>query len=139
MENCVIITGGAGFIGSNLVKRLLSMGFSTIIIDNFSTGKKENLAEVESNKFCYIYDFDITDGFNEFLTELCNKHCNINGVFHLAAQVSVQKSMENPKLDAIQNFYPVYDLIKFLSSNFNINFLSFASSAADLPGLNRSS
>ena len=49
MENCVIITGGAGFIGSNLVKRLLSMGFSTIIIDNFSTGKKENLAEIRAN------------------------------------------------------------------------------------------
>ena len=130
MQSSIIVTGGAGFIGSNLVKKLVHLGYNTIVVDNFSTGRMNNLRDIEGNDLCQIYEFDITKHFTNFLADLSKKYKNISGVFHLAAQVSVQKSIENPKEDAIQNFHPIYDLIEFLSLNTDIEFLTFASSAA---------
>lgn len=130
MKRSIIVTGGAGFIGSNLVKRLVSLGFNVIVIDDFSTGKAENLNGVKDMDLCQVYEYDIKHNLKSFLEQLNEKHKNIFGLFHLAAQVSVQKSIEDPKEDALQNFYPIYDIIEFLSSTHGVEFLTFASSAA---------
>ena len=62
----VIVTGGAGFIGSNLIKRLLQEGNQVVSLDNYSTGKKEN--EIEHDNITY-YDVDLsdTDNFDLFM------------------------------------------------------------------------
>ena len=62
----VIVTGGVGFIGSNLIKRLLQEGNQVVSLDNYSTGKKEN--EIEHDNITY-YDVDLsdTDNFDLFM------------------------------------------------------------------------
>ncbi|MGH1468688.1 MAG: NAD-dependent epimerase/dehydratase family protein [Bdellovibrionales bacterium] len=127
MIKTVLVTGGAGFIGSNLVERLLSEGKKVIVYDNFSTGKRENLealVEVE------IVKGDISKGFYKDLCELSQKFEGIDSIVHLAAQVSVQKSVKDPVFDAEQNYLPIYDLVKFAEESKTLKSIVFASSAA---------
>jgi UDP-glucose 4-epimerase len=89
----VLVTGGAGFIGSHLVDRLINDGCSVRVIDDLSTGKLDNIAEhVESGKVEFVKG-DIRD-----LALL--KRCvdEVDGVVHLAAQISVPFSVLNPQL-----------------------------------------
>jgi UDP-glucose 4-epimerase len=91
----ILVTGGAGFIGSWVVDRLVEKGHEVVLIDNFSTGKKENL-----NKNANIYYLDICD--HERLVEIFEKE-RPEIVFHLAAQVMLRKSIEDPLYDAKNN------------------------------------
>ncbi len=56
-----LVTGGGGFIGSNIVKRLLSKGHKVRVIDNFSTGKRENLATFMNNPNFQLFEVDLRD------------------------------------------------------------------------------
>jgi|TARA_B100000749_G_scaffold274653_1_gene259247 UDP-glucose 4-epimerase len=82
-----LVTGGAGFIGTNLIKRLLKDGHSVVSLDNYSTGKKEN-----HQKGCNYWTYDLTD-----------KYCPVlevdeyEVIFHLAALPRIQPSFDNPK------------------------------------------
>jgi len=82
----VVVTGGAGFIGSNLVDALIERGFKVHVIDNLSGGKKENV-----NKKAILHIRDIRK-----LKELRPIIKNAEYVFHLAALPKVQYSIENP-------------------------------------------
>jgi len=84
----VIVTGGAGFIGSNLVDRLIDMGISVTVIDDLSTGKKENI-----NPKAEFYECSLID-----LNDLNSKTIfnDVDVVFHLAALARVQPSIEDP-------------------------------------------
>ena len=87
-----LITGGAGFIGSNLCQALLDMGFSVRCLDNFSTGKRENIEPFISNSNFELIDGDITD------YDICVKACaGIDFVSHQAAWGSVPRSIEMPR------------------------------------------
>jgi len=82
-----VVTGGAGFIGSHLVDRLIKEGHSVLVIDDLSSGKKENL-----NLKATFWNEDITQiDFVEFF-----KANKIDGVFHLAANPSVRQSFDEP-------------------------------------------
>lgn len=81
-----LVVGGAGFIGSNLVDALLSLGHEVHIIDNLSGGKQENI-----NSKATFYNVDIRN-----LDEIKPLFNGIDGVFHLAALPRVQYSIENP-------------------------------------------
>jgi UDP-glucose 4-epimerase len=83
-----IVTGGAGFIGSHLVRSLLALGHQVLIIDNLSTGKVENLP---------IQNILINDSLNS-VSKLVTLFYRKDIVFHLAAQASVPRSIENPRL-----------------------------------------
>ncbi len=86
-----IVTGGAGFIGSHLVDRLLKEGFLVKVIDNFSTGRPQNLAHQKDNKNLVVIQEDIS----EF--EKISLHFNgIDFVFHLAALADIVPSIMNP-------------------------------------------
>ncbi len=90
-----VVTGGAGFIGSHLVRGLLERGRSVRVIDNLSTGRLENLAGLEQlypGRFEF-YEADIRD--RDALDSLL---AGASRVFHQAAMVSVQKSVEDPGL-----------------------------------------
>jgi len=87
----VLVTGGAGFIGSNLTEALLKKGHSVRVLDNFSTGRKENLRFQEVFPTLEILEGDIRD-----LT-LCQRAMkDAEVVFHQAALPSVQRSVEDP-------------------------------------------
>ncbi len=82
--NKVLVTGGVGFIGTNLIKELIKKGIEVVSIDNYSTGSKHN--EVEGVKYL---NHDIEEIFSI-------KEKNFNLCFHLAAQSRVQPSFDNP-------------------------------------------
>ncbi|OGP64457.1 MAG: Vi polysaccharide biosynthesis protein VipB/TviC [Deltaproteobacteria bacterium RBG_13_53_10] len=87
----VLVTGGAGFIGSNLTETLLKQGHRVRVLDNFSTGRKENLIFEEKYPLLEIMEGDICD------PGVCRKAMRgINTVFHEAAIPSVQQSVEDP-------------------------------------------
>ena len=83
-----VVTGGAGFIGSNLVDALLARGDSVTVIDNFASGKRENLDPAAT-----LLEHDIREPFT----------VEADVVFHLAAQADVQTSMQRPGYDAAVN------------------------------------
>lgn len=88
----IIVTGGAGFIGSNLVEKLLKSNFEVVVLDNFSTGKRENIASFADNRYFTLIEDDICD------TAACRRAvagCDI--VFHLAALGSVPLSLTEPE------------------------------------------
>ncbi|MBU1613501.1 NAD-dependent epimerase/dehydratase family protein, partial [Patescibacteria group bacterium] len=84
-----MVTGGAGFIGTNLVKQLLSEGHEVVVLDNYAGGKKEDRIQ---NGATYI-EGDIR---NE--TDLDKACVGVDGIFHLAALPRVTFSVENPEL-----------------------------------------
>lgn len=92
-QSKVLVTGGAGFIGSHLVDRLVENGYAVRIIDNLSTGNLANIkAHVENGKVDFVKG-DICDA------QLVNKSVkDVDSVFHLAAQTSVPLSVKNPQL-----------------------------------------
>ena len=80
-----VVTGGAGFIGSNLVDALIERGDEVVVVDNFATGKREHL-----NANATLLEHDIREPFE----------AEADVVFHLAAQADVQTSMKRPEYDA---------------------------------------
>ena len=86
--NKALVTGGAGFIGSNLVDALINNGVEVIILDNLSTGKLENI-----NKKAKFLQHDLCSIDLDELTNICS---GVNVIFHLAALARVQPSIENP-------------------------------------------
>lgn len=86
----VLVTGGAGFIGSNLADELIRQGAKVCIIDNFVTGFHENLNEIQG-------DFDFVQGDINNDESLKKAIENVEIIFHQAALPSVPRSVENPK------------------------------------------
>ena len=84
-----IVIGGAGFIGSNLVDKLIDLGWGVRIIDNLSTGKIEN-----NNPKAKLYNLDISDELNK--KKIYDIMLGCDYVFHLAASARVQPSIEDP-------------------------------------------
>src|SRR5436305_7763154 len=103
-----IVTGGAGFIGSNLVDALLARGDEVAVIDNLSTGHRENL-EQALQAGAILHEIDVRDSqavgqlFQEFSPEL---------VFHLAAQADVRVSVARPIHDAQVNLLGTISLLE---------------------------
>ena len=87
-----IVTGGAGFIGTNLVNRLVGDGHEVIVFDNLSTGKQENI-----NKKAKFFLVDISH--QSYFEDKTMKDImtDVDVIFHLAALARIQPSMENPK------------------------------------------
>ena len=87
---CMVI-GGAGFIGSNLVDRLIDDGHDVKIVDNLSTGKEENI-----NPNAKFFNKDITDINKMWPYQVDEMFGDVDIVFHLAAKARVQPSIESP-------------------------------------------
>jgi UDP-glucose 4-epimerase len=93
-----VVTGGAGFIGSTLVDRLVDAGHSVTVIDNFSSGSAANLAQaqVRAGSNLVVHTGDIRD--EQTVATIVDARPDV--VFHLAAQADVRVSVTNPVLDA---------------------------------------
>ena len=87
----ILVTGGAGFIGSNLVEKLLELGTIVTVLDNFSTGYKHNIEPFFNNKNFTLIEGDIRD------LETCKKACKYQDyILHEAALGSVPRSINDP-------------------------------------------
>ncbi len=85
-----IVTGGCGFIGSHLVDKLLGMGHKVVVLDNFSTGRKENLDHVSGQIELIECDLSIKGDWVEEFEET-------DWVFHLASLADIVPSIQNPE------------------------------------------
>ena len=117
----ILITGGAGFIGSHIADILIQNNYKVIIADNLSTGKKDNI-----NNKAIFYNIDIKN-YND-LENIFNNN-KIEYIIHLAAQVSVPNSKRNPINDANENIIATLNIIE-LSKKYNIKKIIASSSAA---------
>ena len=105
-----IVTGGAGFIGSNIVKKLVARGDNVVVIDNLNTGKEENLSSVK-DKIIFLKD-DILN------VDLLEQHTNeIDGIFHQAALASVQDSFSKPEEYNNVNVNGTENILKLAKKN----------------------
>ena len=87
----VVVTGGAGFIGSHLTEMLLAMGHTVHVVDNLSTGRLENLAQVEHPHNLHMHLLDIADD------DLTPAFAHADWVFHLAGLADIVPSIEQPE------------------------------------------
>lgn len=123
-DKTVLVTGGAGFIGSHLVDRLLSVGHRVVVVDDLSTGRLQNL-----NKGATFYHSSITNPSLEEVFE--REHPDI--VDHLAAQISVSQSVKDPVKDAETNIQGTLRLIE-LSRRYGVEKFIFSSSGGAIYG-----
>ena len=112
----IVVTGGAGFIGSNLVDTLLQEGHAVTVVDNLSTGKFDNLMGVKDaakeNRFTFLH----TDIRDDALTAAF-KGKDQEAVIHLAAQPDVRISVKNPVMDADVNVLGTINVLQMAAEN----------------------
>ena len=100
-----LVTGGAGFVGTNLVKRLLSEGHEVIVFDNYSTGFRENQLEG-----CRYADVDMREEFKDFSE-------NVDVVFHMAALPRIKPSFDNPSETLEVNVNGTVNVLEYARKN----------------------
>lgn len=120
----ILVTGGAGFIGSNLVDRLLSEGAFVRVLDNFSTGKRENLASAYNSSAFELIEGDIRD---RAVCDLATAGIDI--VLHQAALGSVPRSIKDPATTIAVNVYGFTNILHSAVGN-GVKRFVFASSSS---------
>ncbi|HOV80014.1 MAG TPA: NAD-dependent epimerase/dehydratase family protein [Bacillota bacterium] len=118
------VTGGAGFIGSNLVDRLLDGGHAVVVFDNFSTGFERFLAKRKGTAGFTLVRGDILD-----LDRLKSAMTGCDFVFHLAANADVRFGTLHPRRDLEQNTVGTFNVLEAMRSN-GIKNIAFSSSGA---------
>lgn len=124
MRDKAIVTGGAGFIGSHLVDRLISLDYDVMVIDNLSTGSEKNL-----NKRADFLKKDICDDDLEVIV----KKFSPSYIFHLAAQIDVRKSLSDPMWDEGINIRGTLNLLE-AAARTKINKIIFSSTGGAIYG-----
>ncbi len=115
-----LVTGGAGFIGSNVVKKLLLENWEVRVIDNLSSGYKENLKGLD-------VEFIQGDILDLDKVKMVGEKCDV--VFHLAASVGRQRSIDYPQLDSMTNLLGTVNVLESMKLN-SIPKIVYSSSAA---------
>lgn len=121
----VLVTGGAGFIGSHLCKRLVKEGHQVVAIDNLSNGSLENLKGLEENLQFTFYEFDVNNTIK--LRGVFDKH-PFDMVFHLAANADVNKGEESAVIDIENTLQTTLSVLEMMRI-YEINKFFFASSS----------
>jgi nucleoside-diphosphate-sugar epimerase len=109
MPKSVLVTGGAGFIGSHLVRRLLSEGLRVRVLDNFATGRMSNLDGIDS--------LEIQDGDIRSQPDVSRAVRDVDVVFHLAALPSVARSWKDPVSTLATNSHGTANLVEAGAEN----------------------
>ncbi len=120
----IIVTGGAGFIGSHLVDKLIKMNHRVVVIDNLSTGNKKNL-----NQKAGFYKTDIQ---NSVVSGIFKKE-KPEIIFHFAAQIDLRKSVETPLKDAKINILGSLNIIENCKK-YSVKKIIFASTGGAIYG-----
>lgn len=120
----ILVTGGAGFIGSHLTDRLIEEGHRVVVLDNLSTGRKENLNPKAKFYKCDICSPEISQIFQHEKPEV---------VYHLAAQIDVRKSVRDPVSDAKINILGSLNVLEYCK-RFGIKKIIFSSTGSAIYG-----
>jgi len=112
-----LVTGGAGFIGTNLIKRLLKDGHEVVSVDNYSTGKKENHQEG-----CQYHDFDLSSShtLGIYVDHGSYPHWRdekYDVIFHIGALARIQPSLRNPYKSIFNNFVSSLNIFEYARRN----------------------
>lgn len=130
----ILVAGGAGFIGSNLIETLLKDGHQVVCIDNMSLGNRDNLSVAMQNPSFTFYEGDICD--KDYLAGIFQQE-NIEYVFHLAANSDIQASAKNPDVE-YRNTYTTTFMLLSCMREYGVKKFFFASTSAvygDKPGV----
>jgi len=119
-----IVTGGAGFIGSHLVDRLVSEGYSVTVLDNMSCGFLENLERHRNDEGVAVLDVDLRDA--KRLEQVFRGH---DVVFHMAAHADIRRSLEDHRADLENNVVGTLNVLEAMYKN-GVQDLVFASTSA---------
>ncbi|NHK29974.1 MAG: SDR family NAD(P)-dependent oxidoreductase [Asgard group archaeon] len=124
----ILVTGGCGFIGSNIVRRLVDEGYQTIVIDNLSSGRKEYISDCFKKNNCEFIQGDITN-----LSFIEKKMEKIDAVIHEAANPDVRTSIDNLYKDFEVNVQGTINVLQAMAKN-NVPKIIFASSGGTVYG-----
>ena len=119
-----LVTGGAGFIGSHLVDRLLQTGQSVIAFDNLSTGQKSFLDDAENNDQFELIEGDLLD---EHRIESAMQ--GVDFVWHLAANADVRSGTDQPRRDLEQNTIATANVLEAMRKN-EVSYIAFSSTGS---------
>ncbi len=122
----VLVTGGAGFIGSHLCDALTERGYEVWCVDNFYLGREENIEHLKVNKQFHLSRFDVLDKakINALFSE-----AKFDTVFHLAANSDIQQGSQNHKIDLQLNFLTTYEILEAMLAH-KVKNIFFASTSA---------
>jgi UDP-glucose 4-epimerase len=120
----VFVTGGAGFIGSNLVDRLLADGHAVVVYDNFSTGRERNLQRAAGHPRMAVVRDDVLA-----LEPLTRAMAGADMVFHLAANADVRFGTEHPRKDLEQNTIATFNVLEAMRAG-GVSRIAFASTGS---------
>lgn len=124
----ILVTGGAGFIGSHLCERLIFEGHTVTVIDDFSTGRAQNLAQLKGNDGFTLVEGSILD--TQLLNSLISKS---EYVFHLAAAVGVFNIVNNPLASLLTNIRGTENVLEAAAQK---NIPVFITSSSEVYGKN---
>jgi UDP-glucose 4-epimerase len=122
MREIVLVTGGAGFIGSHLVDALIKKDYEVVVIDDLSTGKRENI----NPNVRIFYEEDISD--HDRVMKLL-KNFRFKYIFHLAAKARIQPSFENPNEYFKTNVVGTFNLLELARKSYVDKFVFTSSSS----------
>ncbi len=136
-DGLVVVTGGAGFIGSHTVDLLIERGRRVVVLDNFSTGRRANLSRWSDPRHSLggaepaleVVVADVSHGIFAPLAPLTAKFGPVTQIIHLAAQVSVVHSVANPHVDMQVNYGGTLHVLEYARA-MGVRKVVFASSAA---------
>lgn len=121
-----LVTGGAGFIGTHLVRNLLNRGLEVVVVDNFTLGHQENVDCFGDNSNYKFYNVNIEET-EKFCETLKDEKFDI--VYHLAANSDIQKGGRMPSVDFNDTFMTTYSVLELMRRN-DIKNLFFSSTSA---------
>jgi UDP-glucose 4-epimerase len=126
----ILITGVAGFIGSNLARQLLVEGKRVYGIDNYCRGTKQNVKDLLDNPLFALAEFDLCDleAYQKFLNSFASEF-NIEEVWHLAANSDIPAGIENANVDLRDTFLTTFNTLEVMRKH-HIPVLAFSSTSA---------
>ncbi len=122
----ILVTGGAGFIGSHLCDRLIDEGHQVCVVDNLVLGRRENIAHLFDTPSFQFIEEDILH--TDKMHELFNSH-SFDMVYHLAANSDIQKGGQDPTVDYTLTFNTTFHVLQ-LMKEYGVKKLFFASTSA---------
>ena len=124
----VLVTGGAGFIGSHVVENFLAQGDEVAVVDNLETGELSNLPKINLDRFTFKECSVLSKDANDFIMDF-----RPDTVVHLAAQMNVRRSVAEPIFDAEQNIIGMISLLE-VSKKIGVDNFIFSSTGGAIYG-----
>ena len=125
----VIVTGGVGFIGTNLIKKLVKEGHNVVSLDNYSTGDVLNQTEgcqYFNVDICSVIDYSTTRNSDQYPLKFFQEKTDV--IYHMAALARIQPSLEKPHPTIVNNFLSTLNVLEYARNN-NISVVYAGSSS----------